>query len=74
MDLAMLKNNFTYHKPWGDQPARYEKIRSLGLALATEINDSVPDSREKSLAFTHLENAVMWANAGIARNEPEDTP
>lgn len=28
-----------------------------------------PDSREKSLALTHLEDAVMWANAAIARNE-----
>lgn len=25
-------------------------------------------SREKSLAMTKLEEAVMWANAGIARN------
>jgi hypothetical protein len=31
------------------------------------LNELVPDSREKSLAITHLEEAVMWANAGIAR-------
>jgi len=37
--------------------------------LAAYINENCPDSREKSLAFTKLEEAVMWANASIARNE-----
>jgi hypothetical protein len=32
------------------------------------INDLCPESREKSLAITNLEQAVMWANAAIARN------
>ena len=33
------------------------------------LNDLCPDSREKSLAMTKLEECVMWANASIARNE-----
>lgn len=28
-----------------------------------------PNSREKSLAMTKLEECVMWANVSIARNE-----
>lgn len=32
-------------------------------------NDLCPPSREKSLAFTHHEEANMMANASIARNE-----
>jgi hypothetical protein len=32
------------------------------------IDNNCPDSREKSLAMTNLEQAVMWANAAIARN------
>ena len=31
--------------------------------------DECPDSRELSVALTKLEEAVMWANAAIARNE-----
>lgn len=31
----------------------------------------VPESREKSLAVTHLEETIMWANATIARRERE---
>ena len=68
MDAADLSNRFTYHPPKDDQPDRYQAIRTAGWKLATIINDQVPDSREKSLAITHLEEVVMWANAAIARN------
>ena len=69
MDTADLHNRFTYHPPKDDQPPRYSVIREHALGLAALINDHAPDSREKSLAITHLEDAVMWANAAIARNE-----
>ena len=64
-----IENNYTYHAPNGDQPDRYEAIRSKAKMLAAYINEKCPDSREKSLAMTKLEEAVMWANASIARNE-----
>lgn len=64
-----IENNFMYHSPKGDQPQRYEKLRSKAKELAYLINDLCPNSREKSLAMTNLEQAVMWANAAIARNE-----
>lgn len=66
---GQIQNNFTYHAPKDDQPERYALIRSHGYDLANVINDKTPDSREKSLALTNLEQAVMWANAAIARNE-----
>lgn len=69
MDSADLENRFTYHPPKDNQAARYEILRAAGRSLAEEINHSCPDSREKSLAITHLEDAIMWANAAIARNE-----
>ena len=37
--------------------------------LAAYIDEKCPDSWEKSLAMTKLEECVMWANASIARNE-----
>lgn len=67
MDSADIGNRFTYHKPSGDQPDRYEKLRAKGREFAELINDLCPESREKSLAVTQLEQAVMWANASIAR-------
>lgn len=64
-----LRRRFTYHPPTAGQPERYERLRAGGLELARLIDGDCPDSREKSLAITHLEQAVMWANAAIARNE-----
>lgn len=64
-----LTNRFTYHAPKDDQAQRYEKLRFNGHNLAEMINELCPDSREKSVAITKLEEAVMWANASIARNE-----
>lgn len=66
-----IEKAFTYHPPKEGQPERYEAIRSEAKLLAALIDDLVPDSREKSLAVTKLEECVMWANAGIARNGVE---
>lgn len=62
-----LANRFTYHPPKPDQVEKYPRIRAAGHDLATLIDELVPDGREKSLAITKLEETVMWANAGIAR-------
>jgi hypothetical protein len=67
--LADLEKRFTYHAPQADQPARYVLLRTVGKLLARKIVENTPKSREQSLALTHLEEALFWANAGIARNE-----
>lgn len=69
---SSIENNFSYHKPFGTQPARYEQVRSTAKDFAQFIVSSTPASREQSLALTKLEEAVFWANAAIARNEAED--
>lgn len=58
---------FKYHKPKEGQPEIYENLRGRAKEFAMEIEENCPDSREKSLAMTKLEEAVMWANASIAR-------
>lgn len=63
-----IENNFTYHAPKEGQLKKYEAIRSKGKELAYLIDEECPNSREKSLAMTKLEEAVMWANAAVARN------
>ena len=59
---------FTYHTPKGDQPERYIQIRAKARELAELVFELCPDSRERSLALTKIEEAGMWANASIARN------
>lgn len=68
----LIEKAFTYHPPKDGQPEKYEAIRSEAKLFASIIDGLVPDSREKSLAMTMLEECVMWANAGIARNGVEE--
>jgi hypothetical protein len=68
---AQIDNAFTYHPPIADQAQRYIAIREAARGLAKILAGACPPSRELSLALTHLEDAVMWANASIARNEKE---
>jgi hypothetical protein len=69
MEAADIVNRFTYHAPKNGQVERYQRIRDAAHELASLVNDECPESREKSLAVTHLEQSVMWANAAIARHE-----
>ena len=64
-----LDNNFTYHAPKDGQADRYVLLRNTAKTYAEAILKYTPPSREQSLALTALEEAVMWANAAIARNE-----
>jgi hypothetical protein len=68
---AQLDRSFQYHAPNPDQVQRYPLIREKARKLADLVVKLSPPSREQSLALTKIEEAVMWANAGIARNEGE---
>jgi hypothetical protein len=67
IDEAELAVRFTYHPPSAGQVPVYEDVRRRAFDYATFLAGVVPQSRELSLAITALEEAVMWANAGIAR-------
>lgn len=68
MPNPQIENNFKYHSPKEGQPEKYTAIREKAKELAYLIEETCPPSREKSIAITELETAVMWANASIARN------
>ena len=68
-DNLEIELRFTYHPPKEGQSERYELLRMQAKTLAKLIKRMTPPSREQSLAFTKLEEAMMWANAAIARNE-----
>lgn len=67
--MPRIMNDFRYHPVKDDQSIRYLEIREKAKELAVVILENSPSSREQSIALTHLEETVMWANAGIARNE-----
>lgn len=66
---ATVDHNMTNHKPSPEAIATIENLRELTKLLGHRIVEVCPDSREKSLAQTNLEQALMWAVASIARNQ-----
>ncbi len=45
----------------------HDEIRESIKEAAEDVMRVVPAGRERSLALTKLEEAMMWANAGLAR-------
>lgn len=62
-----LAHRFAYHAPDDAKRLRHEQVRAACLELARALDELCPDGREKSLAITHVEDSMMWANAAIAR-------
>ncbi len=68
-ETRQMDNAYTYHAPTAEQTERYAHLRNVARSLVLCILESCPASRERSVALTELETAIMWANAAIARNE-----
>lgn len=66
-----IENRFSYHAPTTGNIALHEEVRLWAKHFAVYLNDTLPESREKSLAFASLEEVVFWSNASIARNIKE---
>lgn len=64
-----VERDFEYHPATPDTGPKHDRVRRLCRALAHELAIEVPEGREQSLALTRLEEVMMWANAGIARNQ-----
>lgn len=66
---ARIDNDFRFH-PANDNVTgqRHDKVRGLLGSTAHALVELAPEGRELSLAVTKLEEAMMWANAAIARH------
>lgn len=67
--LEWIERTFKYHPPVDGQPSRYQTIRREGGDLAGQLCLLCPPCPELDVALVKLQEAVMWANAAIARNE-----
>jgi hypothetical protein len=63
--LAALERSLTNQAPTPDGIERIEELRAWGKSLGANIIAHCPDSRERSLALTHLEETIMWAVKAI---------
>lgn len=67
-DAEYVRKAFTYHAPDDRAKEAHSVMRECSRYIALQVMRWVPEGRERSLALTKIEEAMMWANAGIARN------
>ena len=65
-----IENRIKYHRPDSTGIELIAKMRRLALDFSMGVLENVPLDRERALALTKIEEALFWANAGIAR-DPE---
>lgn len=61
-----IARRFTYSPPTDETRPKHEQLNQLFLDLAHDLDEILPESREKALALTSLQETRMWANATIA--------
>lgn len=67
-----VEDCFTYHPPDDHQQTIYQTLREDEVRLAKTILNLCPDSRERALALTKLQEVRMWANASVALMHVKD--
>lgn len=70
MPDSEILSRFGYHKGTETTMPIHRSVRSHFIQLATTLDDILPSGRAKSLAFTALEEAEMWANKAVAEMAP----
>jgi hypothetical protein len=60
----------TYHRPSPAVQGLMSGIREACMHLAEMLDTHIPECREKSLAFSALEEAAMWAMKALALTDP----
>jgi pyruvate-formate lyase-activating enzyme len=64
-----IENRFSFHPAVDDEiKDAHQSVRDVLKTTAHLFDGFLPDGREKSLALTKLEEAMMWSNAAIARS------
>lgn len=67
LDRARIATTHYPLEPGDRREAAHVAVRLQIRKTMEIIGASVPEGRERSLALTKLEEAMFWANAGIAR-------
>lgn len=69
-----IEHRFGFHKATVEGPdatlPRHRDTRLLFREFAEKLDEILPPGRAKSVAFTELENASMWAHKSIAERAP----
>lgn len=66
------RNRFRFHPATPATGPRHDAVRKAAERFAAELAEVVPAGRHRALALTAAQEAMVWANAGIACDTPEE--
>jgi len=69
LTLNDINERVSYHAPSARGIDRHAELSGAVAQAMRVVDVNCPNGREKSLAFTKLEEAKMWASAAVARNK-----
>lgn len=73
MDPADIEHRFAFHAASTEEKRdAHASVRQACRRLADELNERLPEGREKALVITKLEEAMFWANAALARQKGDE--
>jgi hypothetical protein len=62
---------YAYHKPSASGYAKIRRLRQYFSDGERLIRELCPESRYRSMAITHNEEAAMWAVKAVVFNDPD---
>lgn len=68
-----IAKRFGYHRATSDSAPVHNQVRQIFVNAATSLDLLIPDGCDKSLAMTHLQEAMHWCNSAVAMEDPIDT-
>lgn len=66
---ADIKNRMGYHPANADSAVSHDSARQTVIAATNKLVALPMDARHRSVVITKMEEALMWANKGIALGE-----
>ena len=66
-----IRDTFRFHSSNPESVKVHEKVRREITETTVEIAEMLPESRERSLFITYMQQAQMMANAAVAIHAPE---
>lgn len=69
----MIEKTYAYHKPSQQGIDKIKTLREAFSSLHNLVKETAPETRERAVAVTNLEQAAMWAIKAVVCNDPEST-
>lgn len=70
MNSDDIRARFNEPSPSAETNRLRSSVRSAVMSVAFDLDDCLPEGRERSLALTYLQQALMWADAALIRADP----